>query len=175
MKRVRIILVEDNPTDVLLVEETLKALQLEFTLQRYINGEQAARAFAGMTEPPDLILVDLNLPRIHGFELLQLIRANAALAHSTVAVLTSSTSAADRTSSEQCGADAHIVKPAGYYDFVAEVGGSIRILLERPVGEATFPGARPPMLPPILLAAGLAAALLEYWRKKPGARSRSLH
>jgi DNA-binding response OmpR family regulator len=94
-------------------------------------GEDAAKAIAASVEPPDLFLLDLNVPRVHGLELLRIIREVPLMAHVPVAIVTSSHAAADRAESEQLGADAYIVKPTGYADYRTQVGQAIVELLQR--------------------------------------------
>jgi DNA-binding response OmpR family regulator len=127
----RIVLVEDNPADVLLVREALKARGLRFSLEQYSNGEDAARAIAGMVAAPELFLLDLNIPRVHGLELLRIIRACPTVARALVAVITSSHAPEDRTQSEQHGVDSYIIKPYGYHEFVTDVGAAVTALLKR--------------------------------------------
>ncbi len=132
----RIVVVEDNAADVLLMEEALKQHGLECALQHFSNGEDAAKAISEMIDAPDLFVVDLNLPRVHGLELLRLIRACPPVAAVPVAILTSSRAPADKTRSEQLGADAYIIKPTGYSEFMENVGSGIFRLLRRPSPEA---------------------------------------
>jgi CheY-like chemotaxis protein len=127
----RIVLVEDNAADVLLIKEALQHHGLAYTLEHYANGEDAAKAIAAAVEPPDLFLLDLNVPRLHGLELLRLIREAPLMAHVPVAIVTSSHAAGDRAESEQLGADAYIVKPTGYADYKTRVGQTIVELLQR--------------------------------------------
>lgn len=131
MRNMRIFIVEDNPSDVLLVREALESCGVRFSLERYSNGEDAAKAIAAMEEVPDLFLLDLNVPRVDGFELLRLIRSGPAMAEAAVAILTSSAAVEDRIRSEQYGADSYIIKPQGYHEFVAEVGARLHALLHR--------------------------------------------
>ena len=118
----RIVVVEDNAADVLLMEDALKQHGLECALEHFRNGEDAAKAISEMVDAPSLFVVDLNLPRVHGLELLRLIRACPLVADVPVAIFTSSKAPADKTRSEQLGADAYIVKPTGYNEFVEHVG-----------------------------------------------------
>lgn len=127
---VRIVLVEDNPADVLLLKETLRQMGTLFTLEHYANGEDAANAIAAMTGVPDLFLLDVNIPRMNGLELLTLIRGHEATATATVAIFTSSQAPDDRTNAERLGADDYIVKPLGYYEFMDQVGPAVQRLLE---------------------------------------------
>ncbi len=131
MKVFRIVVVEDNPADVLLLEEALKQHGVEYTLEHFSNGEEAAGAISAMREPPALFILDLNVPRIYGLELLRLIRETPAVAGAPVAILTSSQAPADKIQSQQLGASAYIVKPMGFQEFVANVGGPIVRLLRQ--------------------------------------------
>ena len=127
----RIVVVEDNPADILLLEEALKHHGVQCVLERFTNGEDAAKAISVMPEAPALFILDLNVPRVHGLELLRLIRACPPLDSARVAILTSSQAPADKAQSEKLGADAYIVKPMGYNEFVTNVGGVIVRLLSR--------------------------------------------
>ena len=69
MRESRIIVVEDNAGDVLFVKEALKYQGITFALQHYLNGDDALEGLNGMREAPDLILLDINLPRVNGFEI----------------------------------------------------------------------------------------------------------
>lgn len=138
MSQARIVVVEDNTVDILLLRDALSKAEISFSLDQYLNGEEAMRAFSSMTEVPDLILLDLNLPRLHGFEVLRAIREHSVLAHARVAIFTTSRAPGDRLESEKLGADAYIVKPPGYEEFLTRVGGAIKKLLEP---HALQPGA----------------------------------
>ena len=127
---VRIMLVEDNPADVLLLREVLHQQGIEFSLDLYTNGEDAATAIADMPAPPNLIVLDINVPRVDGLELLERIRSNPVMGKGTIAILTSSQAASDRNEAEKLGVDAYIVKPLGYHEFLSHVGGAIKRLLE---------------------------------------------
>ena len=129
MSNDRIVIVEDNPVDVLVVREVLNNRGVTSSLEHYSNGEDAGKAIAAMIDAPKLFLLDLNVPRVHGLELLRIIRACPAVSSVPVAILTSSHAPEDRARSEQYGADAYIVKPQGYHEFVTQVGSAIGGLL----------------------------------------------
>lgn len=143
MSNIRIVIVEDNPADVLMVEEALKSNGITLSLEHYSNGEEAAQAVAIMMEAPNLFLLDLNVPRVHGLELLRIIRACPIVAETPVAIITSSPAAADRRLSKQYGADTYIVKPLGYHEFVASVSAAVGGLLKpKPGGSCRLNVAR---------------------------------
>jgi CheY-like chemotaxis protein len=78
---------------------------------------------------PDLIFLDLNLPKADGLELLRLIRTWPHLAKVPVAVLTSSSAPEDKERAYQLGANLFITKPAGLAEFLAAIGGAATELL----------------------------------------------
>ena len=127
----RILLVEDNPADVYLIEEALKTHHLRFELEWMSDGEQAVACLSRIAEqgsPPDLILLDLNLPRVDGKEVLARARAIPRLKDTLVAILTSSDSPADRRDTAALGANCYIKKPPTLDEFLS-IGGIIKELL----------------------------------------------
>jgi two-component system, chemotaxis family, response regulator Rcp1 len=125
----RIVLAEDNCPDVILLKETLLAAGIEVELQVFANGEDCVRYFSAGAEPPDAIIVDLNLPRVDGFELLSAVRGDRRYASVPVVVLTSSSAEKDRRRSLELGANAFITKPSKLDDFLQTVGSEMRRLL----------------------------------------------
>ena len=137
---VRIVLIEDNPGDVYLLEKSLQARRIGYELIRYVDGEQAMRAMSGDDIPaPDLILVDLNLPRRDGFDLLKSVRQSPRLVGVPVGVFTSSDAAKDRHRSALLGADRYIHKPLTLDEFIEHVGKAVEELLFRKQ-DTEFPG-----------------------------------
>jgi two-component system, chemotaxis family, response regulator Rcp1 len=121
-RRFEILHVEDNPGDVRLTREALADQQLPLTLHVVENGEDAM-AFLRRATPyqhastPDLILLDLNLPRRGGREVLADIKSDPALRHIPIIVLTSSAAEADVLKAYALGANCYITKPAGFDEF----------------------------------------------------------
>src|ERR1700722_15090746 len=108
----RILLVEDNDGDALLLEKALRARGLTCELLRYEDGEQAVHALSSdHSFMPDLILLDLNLPRREGFDVLGVVRTTPRLVDVPVGILTSSNAAADRSRTALLGAARYIYKP----------------------------------------------------------------
>ena len=127
----RILIIEDHAPDVYLVKEALRASRVTFELIHLGDGS-AARAYltdvpsAGV---PDLIFLDLNIPKADGLELLRMIRSWPHLAHVPVAVITSSCSPKDKEEAYRQGANLFITKPAGLSEFLAVIGGAAKHLL----------------------------------------------
>ena len=121
-----ILLVEDNPGDVRLTREALREHQLELHLHVVENGEDAC-AFLRRQDPyrhetvPDLILLDLNLPRRDGREVLADIKSDPVLRQIPVVVLTSSDAESDVQKAYALGANCYLTKPAGFDEYGALV------------------------------------------------------
>jgi CheY-like chemotaxis protein len=108
----RILLVEDNPGDAQLVRMALTEALPSARLSVVGDGE-AALSRLQEADPPDLVLLDLNLPRLSGHEVLAAVRAaeNPAVRRLPIVVLTSSDAAADVERSYELGASSHVTKP----------------------------------------------------------------
>jgi two-component system, chemotaxis family, response regulator Rcp1 len=129
-KAIRILLVEDNAGDVYLLEETLKRREIDYEITHYEDGEQAIRALRrDDCLIPDLILLDLNLPRREGFDVLQTIRSKPAMVGVPVGILTSSDAARDRHRVALSGGERYIHKPPTLEEFLDQVGQAIEDML----------------------------------------------
>jgi CheY-like chemotaxis protein len=117
MKAISVLLVEDNPADADLTRETLEAGKLHIDLSVAIDGEQALQMLRSDRAMPDLILLDLNLPRKGGRQILMEIRADARLRHIPVVILTSSDAEKDVAQSYASGANCYITKPVDLWGF----------------------------------------------------------
>ena len=122
-KIVDILLVEDDPGDVELTREGLAEGKMFVHLHTVDDGIKALR-FLRREEPyadavrPDLILLDLNLPRMDGRETLKEIKADENLRRIPVIVLTTSESESDILKCYNLGASCYISKPVGFEDFL---------------------------------------------------------
>jgi two-component system, chemotaxis family, response regulator Rcp1 len=131
-KPVRILLVEDNTGDVYLLEKTLQNREIRYELIRYIDGEKAIRALEKDDCPvPDLIILDLNLPRRGGFDVLQIIRGKPSMVCVPIGILTSSDAKSDRHRIALTGNQRYIHKPPMLEDFLEQVGDAITDLLAK--------------------------------------------
>ena len=123
----RILLVEDNEADVRLTREALREAGDGVRLTAVGDGEQALaylRRQEGFSEAPrpDLVLLDLNLPRKNGLEVLDDMRADEALAVIPVIMLTSSAARQDVEAAYAHGANAFVVKPQDLDSFIDLIG-----------------------------------------------------
>jgi two-component system, chemotaxis family, response regulator Rcp1 len=122
-QQIAITLVEDNPSDVRLVEEALRHHGIEFQLLLLRDGEEALayahRLFHGLErEWPDILMLDLNLPKVSGLEVLRFLRDGVSSKRTRIVVVTSSDSWRDRRQAAALEADYYFKKPPGFNDFL---------------------------------------------------------
>jgi two-component system response regulator len=122
MKQKIILLVEDNPDDVAL---TLRALKKSNILNEIIVARDGVEAldllFGENPVTPTLILLDLKLPKIDGFEVLKRLRAQTRTRFLPVVILTSSKEKLDIVNGYQQGANSYIHKPVDFNQFINAV------------------------------------------------------
>ena len=123
-RKLRILLAEDNPGDVFLVKRALDFHHIRYDLKLATNGEEAIslvhRAESGDVAF-DLMLVDLNLPRYDGGQIVSVVRSSSQLGRTPIIILTSSDSPHDRSRLFKLGANLYFRKPADLTAFM-EVG-----------------------------------------------------
>lgn len=124
----RILLVEDSLRDAEMTIEALAEYNLANEILHLRDGEEALDylfrrgAYAGMTlERPSVVILDLNMPRVDGREVLRQIRADAGLKTLPVVVMTSSKEEQDIVRSYELGTNAYVVKPVSFKEFVEAV------------------------------------------------------
>jgi DNA-binding response OmpR family regulator len=123
---VDILLVEDNPGDVRLTKEAFKEAQIANRIHVVTDGHQALDFLHRRDEyadavRPDILLLDLNLPKKHGEEVLAELNASTELTGLPVIVLTSSHAEADVVRSYELNANAYLTKPVDPGEFVDTV------------------------------------------------------
>ncbi len=122
MKSLKILLVEDSPSDVRLIREALKETPVSVQITVARDGIEATdylhQAEIGLTSRPDLILLDLNLPRKNGREVLSEVKASPNLKQIPVLIMTSSRSDEDVADAYALNANCYITKPANLADYV---------------------------------------------------------
>lgn len=117
-----ILLVEDDPNDVLLVQRAFRKAELTARLETVRDGEAALAYLSGEDDYSDrtrfplpvLLLLDLKIPRKSGLEVLSWIRSHPSLKRLTVIVLTSSKHEKDVNQAYELGASSYLVKPVGF-------------------------------------------------------------
>ncbi|MGA2595525.1 MAG: response regulator [Bryobacteraceae bacterium] len=125
---IEILLVEDSPSDVWLIRQALQEGAIPKRIGVVGNGEQAVdylrKRGPYLNSPrPDVILLDLNLPRLTGLEVLREIKSDPDLRSITVIVLTTSEAAKDVNAAYDLNANCYVVKPVDFDQFTAAIRG----------------------------------------------------
>jgi len=125
-QRFEILLVEDNPGDVFLTQEAFRESRLAHRLSVVEDGEEAVRFLRRQGEhqaapKPDLILLDLNLPRKDGREVLAEVKSDDALRHIPIIVLTTSEADQDVRRAYKLHANCYLTKPIRMDDFLQKI------------------------------------------------------
>ncbi|REG91649.1 response regulator [Flavobacterium aquicola] len=116
MKKPTILLIEDDALDIISVERSLKKLESEYELYTAFNGIEALKI---LRDPhigliPDVILLDINMPRMNGIEFLKVIREDKDFKELKVFIMTTSSEVNDRSQAEKLGISGYIIKPLNY-------------------------------------------------------------
>ncbi len=117
-----ILLVEDNPDDAELIFYALKKFNLARSVVHLTDGEQALQYLQDPDRPlPQVVFLDIKLPRLSGLEVLQAIRQEERTLHVPVVMLTSSAAEQDIVQSYHQGANSYVVKPIDFDEFVSTI------------------------------------------------------
>ena len=122
-KVIEILMIDDNPGDIWLTQQALQECKINNHLHYIEDGEEAIAylrrdgVYAQATRP-DLVLLDLNLPKRSGFEVLAEIKSNPQLKHIPVVILTTSQAEKDIMQSYNLHANAYITKPIELDQFI---------------------------------------------------------
>ncbi|MGQ9908664.1 MAG: response regulator [Candidatus Flexifilum sp.] len=122
----RILVIEDNSDNLTLITDVLISLQYEVLSARDgVDGLEAARS-----QRPDLILMDMSLPRLDGWEATRRIKADPALKAIPVIALTAHAMAGDREKALEAGCDDYLSKPINLKELAAKLKHYLTVRLE---------------------------------------------
>lgn len=110
-KVVNILLVEDDHLDILDIQRTLDKFNIIHKLQIAKNGEEAIQILDTMTERPDIVLIDINMPKMNGLEFLNAIRNTDSWKDLKCFMLTTSEDQVDKKIAKDLGISGYIIKP----------------------------------------------------------------
>ena len=125
-KSLNILLIEDDLIEIMKFNRIVKKLNFGHKINEVKNGEEAIDFLKSATEIPDIIILDLNMPKMSGLEFLEILKNNPLLKHIPLIVLTTSNNINDVTESYRLGIAGYFIKPLKYEDSVE----SIIILLD---------------------------------------------
>lgn len=142
IKRYQVLLVEDNPADAMLAQEAIKDIDIPAAVTHAEDGQQALDVLEAMHNEgkcPDLILLDLCLPKVDGKAVLCAIRARPEFSSIPVLILTTSSAAKDVEDCQRNHANAYLVKPLSFTKFTEMLFDTFHFWLRWPVGDARKP------------------------------------
>lgn len=142
-----ILYVEDDENDALFMRRAFRHAGLEESLRVVDDGQVALDYLSGsgefakrLTHPlPSVVLLDLNLPTVSGFQVLKWIRQQSAFQNLPVVIFSSSSRAEDRLQAKQLGASDYLEKPGSGLDFGVILEGLKRRWLAHPIQQGPFP------------------------------------
>jgi CheY-like chemotaxis protein len=128
----RLVVIDDNPADVLLIKEALRFNHIDARVSQFDDGRPALESLRQQRDPwiplPSLVFLDLNMPHVHGFDVLKELRSTSETAKVPIAVLTSSQSATDIEHAEELGATRVLRKPTDLLQFFAVISNTVNEL-----------------------------------------------
>ena len=122
MKKIlKILLVEDNLIEIMKMKRTISLLKFKHILYEAKNGEEGLIFLADRSNTPDIILLDLNMPKINGIEFLKILKKDDHLKHIPTIILTTSSHEKDLLECYRAGMSGYLLKPLKYEDYVKKI------------------------------------------------------
>lgn len=121
MKTLKILLIEDDMIEVMKFHRTISFLQLDHKIIEAENGEAALTLLEEKNELPDIILLDLNMPKINGIEFLNILKSDDILRYIPTIILTTSQNQKDLLECYKIGIAGYVLKPLKYEDYVSKM------------------------------------------------------
>ncbi|TMM56652.1 response regulator [Maribacter algarum] len=112
-----ILLIEDDNIEIMKLQRTVAKLALNHKITEAKNGEQALEILRSVAQIPDIILLDLNMPRMSGIEFLKILKEDDVLKYLPTVILTTSENRVDLLECYKVGIAGYIIKPLKYEDY----------------------------------------------------------
>ncbi|AQS93233.1 MULTISPECIES: response regulator [Polaribacter] len=120
-KQINILLIEDNLIEIMKMKRTISLLELTHNITVAKNGEEALEILEDKSKFPDLILLDLNMPKLSGIEFLTILKGNDEIKHIPTVILTTSDNQKDLEECYSIGVSGYMLKPLKYDDYVKKI------------------------------------------------------
>ena len=120
-KLLKVLLIEDDTIEVMKLNRTISTLNLKHKIIEAHDGEQALAILKDESSLPDIILLDLNMPKINGIEFLKIVKNDPHLKYLPTIVLTTSNNKRDLLECYKIGIAGYVLKPLKYDEYVAKV------------------------------------------------------
>ena len=122
MKReLKILLIEDDTIELMKLNRAMLSLNMNHKVTEVNNGEDALELLLNEEYYPDIILLDLNMPKINGIEFLSILKTNESLKFIPIIILTTSSNKKDLLECYNIGIAGYIQKPLKYQDYISKI------------------------------------------------------
>ena len=121
IKKLKILLIEDDMIEVMKLNRTISTLKLDHTIIEANNGEEALQILEQKDNLPDIILLDLNMPKISGIEFLKILKKDDVLRYIPTIILSTSNNQKDLLECYKTGVAGYVIKPLKYEDYMAKI------------------------------------------------------
>jgi CheY-like chemotaxis protein len=120
-KVLKIMLIEDDMIEVMKLNRAILSLELSHKIIEANNGEEALKLLKEKDNIPDIILLDLNMPKINGIEFLSILKKHDTLKYVPTIILTTSSNQRDLLACYEIGVAGYILKPLKYEEYVSKI------------------------------------------------------
>ncbi|WP_047550194.1 response regulator [Psychroserpens sp. Hel_I_66] len=117
----KVLLIEDDAIEVMKLNRAISSLQLKHQIVEANNGEEALEILKNKQIIPDIILLDLNMPKINGIEFLATLKKDEVLKYIPTIILTTSNNQKDLLECYKIGVAGYVLKPLKYEDYVSKI------------------------------------------------------
>ncbi len=117
-RKLKILLIEDDLIEVMKLNRTISSLDLPHQIVEAKNGEEALEIMNKKENLPDIIFLDLNMPKMNGIEFLTILKNDETLKYVPTIILTTSSNQKDMLDCYKIGIAGYIIKPLKYEDYV---------------------------------------------------------
>ena len=121
IKNLNILLIEDDMIEVMKLNRVIASLQLDHKIIEANNGEEALAILDQKDKKPDIILLDLNMPKLNGIDFLSILKNNEVFKKIPAIVLTTSSNSKDVLECYKIGIAGYILKPLKYEEYVYKI------------------------------------------------------
>ncbi len=117
----KVLLIEDDMIEIMKFNRVVASLESKYNIVEAHNGDEALNILKKKDELPDIILLDLNMPKINGMEFLSILKKDKNLQHIPAIILTTSNNQKDLLECYKLGIAGYVLKPLKYEDYVTKI------------------------------------------------------